>query len=255
MDEAISRCLSQGCLYPIETRKTALQLYGKIQNIPSKSLLNGAITSSVSSGIVYFTYFSIYNNVKNSIVAGSLSSIVKIPISNSMRILQISKDNANIFQCFMKIIKTQGITGLYSGISLSIIEDIIEFDMRNRLYNMFNHINPNKNNIFNTLLKGCAVGAISSSICMPIDSLRSHLVFNSISSLKKSPITIIKQIGIPRLYTGLHIRVSISALKFALFYTFLEIISNLKSIKISTQNNIFIKPIKIKSYRPLYNRI
>jgi len=147
MNEGIARCLTQACLYGLESKKTCLQLYGnnikkKSMQMNLKSLTSGAATSSISAGIIYFTYFTVYNNLKNNIFAGVISafttSIIKIPISNSMRILQSSHHKTNIINCFMKIKNKSGIAGLYTGYGVSLFEDIIEIDMRERLYNHFN---------------------------------------------------------------------------------------------------------------------
>ena len=232
MDEAISRCLTQACVYGIEKSKTCIQIHGKTHSIPFKSLMNGTVTSSVSAGIVYFTYYSVYNIFKNNMLAGTLASsiscIIKVPISNSMRVFQASKVNTNIFQCLTKIKNTSGIKGLYSGIGLSLFEDIIEIDLRTRLYEVLSKIDNNKNkNITKSMIKGSAVGAAASSLCMPIDSLRAHMAYNSTqtsNNIYRNPLYIIKDKGIVSLYNGMHVRATISALKFALFYAFMEIL-------------------------------
>ena len=100
--------------------------------------------------------------------------------------------------------------------------------MRTRLYDFISKVDKNNSSLFKSLIKGSTVGVISSSVCMPLDSIRAHILFNSVSSLNNSPLSIIKQLGVPKLYNGLHVRATISALKFALFYTFMEIIQKIK---------------------------
>lgn len=239
MNEGIARCLTQACLYGLESKKTCIQLYGnniKLNTMQNnlKSLTSGAVTSSISAGVVYFTYFTVYNNLKNNFFAGAISafttSIIKIPISNSMRILQSSPHKTNIIKCFMKIKNKSGITGLYSGYGVSLFEDIIEIDLRERLYNHFNKYNK-KNVIHRKCLQGALVGIITSSLCMPLDSIRAHMAHTSIISsnpFDRNPFLIMQKKGVLSLYNGVQLRASINALKFALYYTFYELISKAK---------------------------
>ena len=66
----------------------------------------GCGTSGLSSGIVFTTYFTIYNNIISNnnplianmagLIAGFITSLLKIPIGNTMRLLHTGNVN-NIF--------------------------------------------------------------------------------------------------------------------------------------------------------------
>lgn len=254
INEGIARALSQGCVYPIETRKTLMQVYGTIPKlkipytITVDKWINGLATSCITAGIVFCSYFTVYNRFKPSPFAGSiaafLTSFIKLPFGNSMRLMQCGTSN-NIFQASHKLCKNEGFKGLYNGYTLCVIEDAIDMDLRVRLYNLFqnNHNKLNikaKNNsnqstasLLNPLTcigYGALAGSISCGLTTPFDTIRARMCFNTAMKTNTSAINIGRMIllneGIYGFYKGAPLRVTSNALKSGLFFWFLNMLEN-----------------------------
>jgi len=252
LKEGISRCISQSVVYGIERHKTQMQIYGSIKNISLRNFYIGCATSGCTAGLVFTTYFTVYNNIlahENPVVsamagtvAGLTTSFMKIPIGNSMRILHTGKAN-NIFNSAKLIYKTSGMHGLYKGYKLSLIEDIIEMDVRMRLYNYLTenvatcaHANTNaqaqfeKNLPLQTLLGGIS-GAFASGLTTPFDTLRAKMVYNQLDTVPKLqvPVRVPVPINVPSklmggLYNGVQYRSLSNALKSGTFFLVYEIL-------------------------------
>jgi hypothetical protein len=213
--EGLSRCISQSVVYSLERKKTQIQIFGSsiIQN-KNNSLYIGCATSGITAGIVYTIYFTVYNNLINqtaaaSIIAGLITSIVKIPIGNSMRLLQSSKA-VNFFNAAKILYREKG---LYKGYKISVIEDIIEMDMRIRIYDFLTRkINKESNISLHTII-GSMAGICASGITTPFDTIRSRMIYN-------------KPLYLHNLYDGVQLRLLSNALKSGTFYLFYQIISN-----------------------------
>lgn len=223
--EGISRSLSQSLVYGIERRKTQVQLFGSFQKMSLQNWVLGCGTSSFTAGLVFTTYFSIYNNIikhENAFIsnmagtiAGFITSFIKIPIGNSMRLLQTGKVD-NVLSAGQLLFKKHGLPGLYKGYRISLIEDIIEMDVRLRVYNsMTKKFNKDNNLQLNTLI-GCLSGAVASAVTTPFDTVRSRMIYNRTGIL-----------NINGLYSGIEYRSLSNAVKSGAFFLFYEIIKKM----------------------------
>jgi hypothetical protein len=242
LHEGLARAISQACVYSIESQKTVKQLHRSLPVFTQKQLLHrwvsGTTTSCITAGIVFSIYFSIYNNLEKYPFAGCVSSFVtsfiKLPIGNSMRIMHSGASN-NILAAGKKLYKKNGIAGLYNGYGLCLIEDIIDIDLRVRLYKGMTEAthsssssSSSQGNIL-SLAYGSIAGAISTGITNPFDTIRSHMCFHNASNMNVHPLTITKKIfkqkGIGGFYTGAGLRISSNAIKHGLFFLILNSLS------------------------------
>lgn len=245
--EGVARSLSQSLVYGLEVHKTRLQLTGRGLNRPlhsntnlSISLLTGMSTSSLTAGFVFFTYYSIYNRLHHAgnpfagIVASFITSIVKLPIGNSMRLMQSgAKGATNVFKSGKQLYAQNG---LYKGYGVSLIEDTIEMDMKSRIYNNVNTrasaptpSQPSEK-LSGAVLKGALAGAISSGVTTPFDTVRAHMCYNvGARSIHIGPLRTVAHIcntyGAKSLFRGMHVRVATNAIKSAVFFAIFELLS------------------------------
>lgn len=241
LQEGLARAISQACVYSIESQKTVKQLHRSLPVFTQKQLvhrwLSGTTTSCLTAGIVFSIYFSIYNNLEKYPFAGCVSSFVtsfiKLPIGNSMRIMHSGASN-NILAAGKKLYKKNGIAGLYNGYGLCLIEDIIDIDLRVRLYKGMTEVtysssSPSSQGNILSLAYGSIAGAISTGITNPFDTIRSHMCFHNASNMNVHPLTITKKIfkqkGIGGFYTGADLRISSNAIKHGLFFLILNSLS------------------------------
>ena len=253
--EGLARGISQALTYVFELHKTAIQVHGKSPTWTSSqwilNIARGIWQSSLTAGFVFHTYFSVYHSVSAthasalaSPIAAFITSGIKIPIGNCMRVVQASPKIApTIVHAGIAIAKNNGIRGLYSGYVLSLIEDIIEMDVRIRLYDAgVAFINTNTDDggsVENRTAKGFAVGAaagaVAAAITTPFDTLRARLAFQACHSKTNQTGTQIlaELIGqhnqnnqhkhvIGTLFRGVRIRTVSTGIKAALFYAILE---------------------------------
>lgn len=240
--EGVARCMSQACVYGLEARKTLLQVYGRVPKTSVSILCNqwipGMLTSSLTAGCVFGTYFSVYNQLSPAWYAGTVSAVatsfVKIPISNGMRVMQAGAARNLVGAC-RRIVKLQSWRGLYTGYGVSLMEDIIEFDMRTRMYNHMTGV-MRKNHWNDTLFRGVGLGALSGSIVAgittPFDTIRAHMAVDAAKSDKtchpmKIARHIVKTRGWTGLYKGMPMRVTANALKSAIYFTIFELIPDM----------------------------
>jgi hypothetical protein len=235
--EGFARTLSQSCVYPIERRKTLLQVYGCVpKNLQSHNLIRGCATSCITAGIVFFSYFSIYNRFNGSPFAGSIAafvtSFIKLPIGNSMRIMQTGK-SPSIFHAARKLCEKDGLSGLYKGYGVCLIEDAIDMDLRMRLYNLFTYHteSSHKSSLahFNSIGFGALSGVISCGVTTPFDTIRAHMCFETATNSHcNSSLNITRNLwknhGLKGFYRGMPLRMSSNALKSGLFFWFLDIL-------------------------------
>ena len=262
INEGIARALSQACVYPIETRKTLTQVYGVAHQqlrlrIPITTWINGLSTSCITAGIVFCTYFSIYNNLTPSPFATSaasfMTSFIKLPFGNSMRLMQCGTSK-NIIHAGSRLCEKEGVRGLYNGYGLCLVEDAIDMDIRLRLYNGMINIYHNKKTktinkskkqsvpsqisspspspIISTIF-GATAGAISCGITTPFDTVRAKMCFNTAKNctvLDRNAIHIGKMIllqeGLAGFWQGASLRLASNAVKSGLFFCFLNILEN-----------------------------
>jgi len=234
--EGIAKSLSQGLVFGIESHKTLYQVHGFIPKLPTKQIIrrwtSGLLSSCSLAGLVFFSYYSIYNRVilsQFASFAGPISSFVtssfKIPASNGMRMLLCGKVS-NVIDGCKYLYRSNKLKGLYSGYRVSLFEDIIEMDMRNRIYKRFSSKSKNKNKKdigFNTIV-GTVAGSFASGITTPFDTLRLHM---SLTPSVRNPMevcnSIIEKNGVFALYRGVRMRVASNAIKHVTFFLILEI--------------------------------
>jgi hypothetical protein len=230
--EGIAKGLSQGLVFGIESQKTLYQVHGFVPNLPTKQVIHrwtsGLLSSCSLAGLVFFSYYSIYNRVivsQFASFAGPISSFVtssfKIPASNGMRMLLCGKVS-NVIDGCKYLYRSNKLRGVYSGYRVSLFEDIIEMDVRNRIYKRFS--SKNKNDIgFNTIV-GTVAGSFASGITTPFDTLRLHM---SLTPSVRNPMevcnSIIEKNGVFALYRGVRMRVASNAIKHVTFFLILEI--------------------------------
>lgn len=239
--EGIARGLSQACVYCFEAHKTVVQLYGKVPNVPAKHMVEmlakGMVQSASTSTIVFGSYFTVYHSIgAQNIWAGPCSafatSFIKIPISNSMRLMQAGLAE-NVLDAGKKIVRAKRVRGLYSGYMASLAEDMIEFDLRARMYSTLRGklttdgvIHPQAG-----MLLGGLVGMLAAWITTPFDTVRAHIAVDAASQGRKRSIVrttqkLWTQGGVPAFYRGAVIRAFSNAIKSALFYMFFETLNN-----------------------------
>lgn len=222
--EGISRCLSQMTTYPFESHKIKLQVYG---HSSKRISFNGIYQSSITSGIIFSLYYTIYNKLQGNPLASTISSVItsfiKIPIGNCMRLLQLNTEKTNIIKCAKAIILMKGFKGLYSGYTLSICEDVIEHNIRNTIYDFGKVIIQEP---ITNMIIGCFAGSFAAGITTPFDTMKSKLIndnsckiniFNMIYNIHKTK-------GIKSLYAGCSIRTLSNATRYGMYYIFLEMI-------------------------------
>jgi len=192
--EGAARAASQMLIYCIETLKIHQQIYGRLPAMSASQwaehIGRGMLSSVVSSGLVFGAYYSAYNRLAASsshllsALAGPVStvatSVIKIPMGNSMRLLQAGIGR-NIVDSGSRIVRLHGFRGLYGGYALSVAEDAIEWDARERLYQslkghaVFADLPP----ITVGVVLGALTGMFAAGITTPFDTLRSQIAYRS----------------------------------------------------------------------------
>lgn len=223
--EGIARSLSQMVTYPFEAKKACIQV-GKIAPVQFIQCYKGIFQSSLSSGIVFTSYFNIYNSIHPHPLASSIAaffiSFIKIPIANCMRILQINPNHKNAIESGHKIIKKRGVKGLYNGYSISLLEDVIETSIRNTIYESCKQQYPSF-----SLITGAFAGAMGAAFTTPFDTIRTNMAHASIGQSKNDLFHISKNLiyspeGPKVLFRGVKIRATSNAVRYALFYLIME---------------------------------
>lgn len=243
--EGVSRMLSQAGTYMIEVQKGLVQLHGNTQ---AKNMLtpieffnayrNGVLQSSLTAGIVFGSYFHVYRSLEGQIYANAVAtfttSLIKIPISNCIRVIQLHpKENYNILSAGKRIFLNQGPRGLYSGYGLSYLEDYVEMDLREKIYKMIDHLCIAYKLPLKDHERGFIGGAISGAsvafLTTPFDMLKCQLIYQTgNTSNKVHLVSTISNIfidkGIFAFYRGSHLRAMSAGIRMALFYMFLEVL-------------------------------
>lgn len=242
--EGIARGLSQACVYSLEAQKTLLQVYGKIPNVPPhkmfEMLTRGMLQSVFTSGTVFTCYFSVYNQVGiHNPFAGSIAtfstSLIKTPIANGMRLIQAGVAS-HLPDAWRKIVATKkglNVRSLYSGYGTSMLEDVIEMDMRVRMYQALRQT-VSKDATINPVLGlglGAVTGMFTSWITTPFDTLKANMILETTQQNQicvwRTTKKVWKQGGIRALYRGGTVRAISNGIKSALFYLFLEFLQSI----------------------------
>ena len=232
--EGTAKCISQSLVYGIEARKTLYQINGFIPKLPAKVAAqrwtSGIATSCATAGLVFFTYFSVYNRLIihprlfpfAGAVASFVTSFMKLPIGNSMRVMQSGRAT-NLISAGASLYKAQKMRGLYSGYAVCLVEDCIEMEARTRIYNALKNVYPSKDKQCKVkgALNGAVAGAVAASITTPFDTIRAHMCMNTKSM---SAASVALKIGIPCLYRGVALRAASNAIKSAGFFAVYEML-------------------------------
>lgn len=236
--EGVAKCVSQACVYSLESKKTLLQVHGKLPDIPLQVMwqrwANGILTSSLTSGIVFGTYFCVYNNLSDHIFAGPVAalatSVIKVPISNGMRLMQ-SGNARNLVHATKKIVQAHKVKGLYSGYRISLLEDVVEFDLRARLYKALRMMDPQPeiHSAMKGLIGGAISGAVTAGITTPFDTIKAHIAQDAAKpSTNVCAVRVARALwkneGIPGFFRGVEYRVASNMVKSALFFTVYELL-------------------------------
>lgn len=231
--EAIARGVAQSLIYCLETVKTHQQIYGAMPAMSLAKWLDhigrGMLSSVVSSGVVFGGYYAVYDRVNATAFAalsGPIStvatSVVKIPMGNSMRLLQAGIGR-NIVDSGARLIRKKGVRGLYGGYALSVAEDTIEWDARERLYQMLKGhpalgalgLPPATAGV----VLGALTGMFAAGITTPFDTLRARIAYrNAAVGAVATAATA------ANLFAGAPYRMLSSGVKSGLFYAILETI-------------------------------
>lgn len=225
--EGIARGISQACVFCIEAGKSAQQigsqnvLMSRWQKDPIR-LVRTMAESAMSSGVVFGTYFTVYNHIgMANPLAGPIASIftsfIKIPIGNAMRCVHVGLSPC-LVSGTKRIVKLQGVRrGLYSGYGLSLIEDMIENDMRTRLYVYIKERAPD--NVAYCVGCGALAGMIASFVTTPFDTVRANMIL-----CQKKATDAFLDLGFMGLYKGAGHRVVSNGMKYALFFMTFEML-------------------------------
>lgn len=129
-------------------------------------------------------------------VAGSLSGFVMAGVNCPVELLKVrlqvqdhkTKKYKNIFDCAIKTVKSDGFTGLYRGLSATILREIPSFAGYFAVYEgIKSHLNSHttiSNTIWNPILSGGCAGIAAWLPCYPQDVIKS--VIQSSSGTKLS---------------------------------------------------------------------
>jgi hypothetical protein len=252
--EGVARMLSQSATYILEMQKSLFQLHGHCgagQNLTTAQWMvafqRGVGQSSLSAGLVYGLYYNVYhtctkgmetgtmNALEANAVATFITSLVKIPISNAIRWMQLNPTVSYTIPSAMRHIYTKSrVIGLYSGYGLSFIEDFIEMALRDTLFLWMDGINTRYGGLRRHeigFVGGALSGAAVAYMTTPFDTLRCHLTYmhsrgamvTGIFSPMHATRQLIADHGIGLFYRGARTRAISTGLRMAFFYTFMKI--------------------------------
>ena len=220
--EGVSKAISNALSYGIDSKKTLFQVHGCIPKLPREVVVQrwttGITSSSLLVGVIYCVYYSVYNQMISSPFAGTVSafvtSLIKLPIYNSIKLMQSGKASSVLDASKQLILNKK----LYNGYSVSFCEDIVELDLRNRLYNTFK-----KDNFYYNISLGTVSSAIASAITTPFDNVRLQCVVGEQSKIKILKTLIQKR----TLFSGILFRIQSNVTKNCSYFFFFEILKKI----------------------------
>lgn len=230
--EGIARGVSQACVFFIESHKSMAQTGRMAGNALLKDparLLKTMTESALSSGLVFGMYFATYNTIgmANPVAgpaASMVTSFVKIPIGNAMRCVHIGLSSGLVGGA-KHIVRMQGLRGLYGGYTLSLIEDMIEFDLRTRLYTKMKNT-TSATTVAQGVGLGAIAGMIASGVTTPFDTVRANMVVSGKDALTATRDIVRCGRGLGGLYNGACYRMASNGVKYALFFMIFEMLNN-----------------------------
>ena len=219
--EGIAKGLSNIFSYGTDSRKTLYQLHGFVPVLPKDVLIKrwttGLSSSCICIGFIYGLYFSIYNSLLSTPFAGPLSalaiSVIKLPIYNGIKVMQ-SGCSDSILGGIKYLSKSSSI---YNGYFLSLCEDTIELDLKNRLYNGFKR----ENGLYNICV-GTLSSVFASAVTTPFDNVRLQMCVKNGKFIE-----IVRELISTRsLYKGVCLRMKSNVTKNIGFFILFEIMCN-----------------------------
>lgn len=242
--------IGQALTYVLEVRKSLYQIHG---NTPAScltpaqwltALQRGITQSSLTSGLVYGTYYHVYHRcsaqnfspIEANAIATFLTSLIKIPLSNSIRWIQLNPTKRiPLHHAAGHIYKHNGMKGLYSGYGLSYIEDFIEMALRDTLFAWLDAVNTKTVKIKHHeigFLGGAVSGGAVAFLTTPFDTLRCHLTYRAASTAQIATIftplhatrELVEKHGVILLYRGARTRAISTGLRMAFFYMFMKVL-------------------------------
>lgn len=249
--EGVARMLSQSMTYVLEMRKSLFQIHGHVGGAGGAlttaqwvvAFQRGVGQSSLSAGLVYGIYYNVYhtcskhsmNALEANALATFVTSLVKIPISNAIRWMQLNPTVSYTIPSAMRhIYRHSRGAGLYSGYGLSFIEDFIEMALRDTLFVWMDGLNTRHGGLRSHeigFLGGALSGSAVAYLTTPFDTLRCHLTYmHSRGAMVAgifSPMHATRQLiadhGIGLFYRGARTRAISTGLRMAFFYTFMKL--------------------------------
>ena len=233
--EGLAKGLSNAISYGIDSRKTLYQLHGFVPKLPRKQLVarwtSGLASSCSLIGLIYFSYYNVYNRMlltQFAPCAGQVSALVisgmKLPIYNGMRVMQSAKANSIASGCMTmyKASSPCSVKNVYKGYGFSLLEDMIEMDLRTRLYNKFR--NAKKTLPFNASI-GTLASATAAAVTTPFDNVRLHMcVGNKSTKPLHVCMDLLRERGVRGLYKGVAMRVTSNVVKNSSFFVIFELL-------------------------------
>jgi solute carrier family 25 S-adenosylmethionine transporter 26 len=169
---ALSRGLTIGILYPIDTLKSRLQNIHYFQQNIYKGFTYAVSTQMIYGMLVFGTYENmklsskndIYSNIKNALISDLMGSIFLCPC-------EVIKQNIQIgtYQSISQAIKS---IGLYKGYTGLLMRDLPFRIIQLPLYDEL------KNQNINTIIAGSIAGAAAGALTNPLDVIKTHMMCN-----------------------------------------------------------------------------
>lgn len=211
--EGVCRALSQVSIYLLDSRKVLLQTATVSDTkIFSYFTLCGMFLSSLTTGISFTTYFSVYNatDVNNeqcrSFYAAMMSSIVTTPLGNWVRHIQVRNGTQHLNERVRAFTPPSQpkFHHMFRGYSWGVIDQFVDMQMKYFIYSsLISHVD----HVSATVISGFLSGFITN----PIDTMRTRVSL-SIPILTKNT-----KCKISNLYQGALEKGASSAIKNVIF--------------------------------------
>ncbi|XXG47800.1 hypothetical protein AAC387_Pa02g2380 [Persea americana] len=243
---AIAGAVSRSAVAPLETIRTHLMVGSNghsttevFQNIMNTEgwtgLFRGNLVNVIrvapSKAVELFAYDTVKKNLSSapgespkillppSLVAGACAGVSSTLLTYPLELLKTRLTIQrgiydNLLHAFLKIVREEGLTELYRGLTPSLIgvvpyaaTNYFAYDMLRKAYRKA--FKEEEIGDIATLLIGSAAGAISSTATFPLEVARKHMQVGAVSgrqvykNMLHALISILEKEGLPGLYKGL----------------------------------------------------